>query len=153
MIVGDPRDMDHAGPDEYGAAYIFEKVGLDWCRRYTINPVATPDPYTDNNFARQVANDGGQRFIVTADFGVKIIDGNMLAVGAVSAYEQYPSGPRPGVAYVFGRDSGVWTERLRIVPADLTLSEFGIKTAVSGGIVAAREISTATATWTAAIWP
>jgi hypothetical protein len=38
---------------------------------------------------------------------------------------------------VFGRESGVWSERLRIVPPDLTLYQFGIQTAVSDGIVAA----------------
>lgn len=66
------------------------------------------------------------------------IDGNLLVVGATSAYDHYPHGSaRPGVAYVFGRDSGGWTERLRILPADLNLYQFASRTAVSGGIVAA----------------
>jgi len=63
------------------------------------------------------------------------IDENVLVLGAPTAYAA--SGARPGVAYVFARQNGVWSERIRIVPADLTLRYFGDDVAVSAGIVAA----------------
>ena len=76
--------------------------------------------------------------VFQSGFGNSVaIDGDLLAVGAPHDYDHLPFGSRPGIAYVFGRDSGVWTERLRIVPPDLTLHQFGIQTAVNDGIVAA----------------
>jgi hypothetical protein len=80
LIVGAPRDDDHAGPGEYGAAFIYEGIksvvdgDWSWHHRRTIGPISTPDPLIDNDFARHVANDGGERFIVVADFGAKVIE-------------------------------------------------------------------------------
>ena len=116
-ISGDTIVVGDAGYSAFGGAFVWTHDGIAW-----IGPdiLSGSQPGFQDNFGDSVA-----------------IDGDLLAVGAPNGYDHYPGGSRPGVAYVFGRDSGVWSERLRIVPQDLRLRQFAIRTAVSGGIVAA----------------
>ncbi len=64
------------------------------------------------------------------------IDGDVVVVGALSGYWGDNHTPRTGVAYVYGRQDGAWSQRLRIVPDDATLWQFGANVGVSGGVVA-----------------
>lgn len=64
------------------------------------------------------------------------VDGDVVVVGALAGYQGDNHTPRTGVAYVYGRQDGAWSQRLRIAPDDTTLLHFGAGVGVSGGIAA-----------------
>ncbi|MHC5112140.1 MAG: hypothetical protein ACYTHJ_19950 [Planctomycetota bacterium] len=78
LVVGAPRDPDHAGPNQFGAAFVYEGWSDDWSCVVTSGPIFTPDPFTDMNYGRHVANDYGMRMVVAGDDAVKILDGPPL---------------------------------------------------------------------------
>jgi len=98
-----------------GAAFVWEHDGTTWTGP-TILTLATPT--LQDEAGTSVA-----------------IDGDLIVVGAPSAYTGLSFGARTGAVSVYGRQGGVWSERLRIVPTDLSVLTFGDAVAVSGGIV------------------
>lgn len=64
------------------------------------------------------------------------LDGNMLVVGAPSAYrEGENNGHRTGAVYVFGHQNELWDERWRYATQESTRA-YGEQVAISGGIIA-----------------
>jgi len=116
VVVGDWNYGTTTPPYNSGAAFVWEHDGSVWTGPTTLT-LAT-STYQD-------------------EAGTSVaIDGDLIVVGAPFAYETYPHGARTGAAFVFGRQGGVWSQRLRIVPTDLSVLTFGDAVAVSGGIVA-----------------
>jgi hypothetical protein len=65
------------------------------------------------------------------------LDGKIMVMGGPSEWAEptSPSSPRPGAVHVFGRHNGPWSERLRILPSDLALANFGQSVGISRGLV------------------
>jgi hypothetical protein len=114
IVVGDQLYSGVTGP---GAVFVWEHDGATW---------TGPDLLIKEGLG--YSDSAGESVA---------IDGDLIVVGAPTAYAQTPSGERTGAAYVYGRLEGEWRERLRILPDDLSLVRFGAAAAVSAGIVAA----------------
>lgn len=71
LIVGAPKEIS-AGPNEYGAAVLFEASGSGWSYSEDFGPIFEPDPGS-MDFGRHVANDRGIRLVAAADEGLKIM--------------------------------------------------------------------------------
>jgi hypothetical protein len=117
VVVGDQFYTTSTPFYNSGAAFVWEHDGAAWTGPQILT-VGTP-----------TGQDAAGESVA--------IDGDLIVVGAPSAYAESPRGPRTGAASVYGRQGGVWSERLRIVPDDLSLLRYGTATAVSAGILAA----------------
>src|SRR5690606_36911205 len=109
------------GPDVPGAVYVFEKnADGEWVERQKLE--ATPLEGED------LSDD---------DFGTAVdIDGTMMVVGAPFGHAGEPLGTPEGVAYIFERENGVWTQRARLTDPDGAEGDgFGRQVAISGNRV------------------
>ena len=120
-IVGATND-DNTNGEGTGAAYLFHRDGGVWSRQ-----------------AKLIANDGDTQgggedgFHVGAGFGVAVAmsaDGTTVLVGANT--DDNGGVERPGAAYVFTRDNGEWTQRVKLTPDDPNkMGDFGWSVTVS----------------------
>jgi len=74
LIVGAPREAFHAGAEEYGAGFVFEGSGSNWSKVHRADPLAPPGSFDDQDFARYVANDAGERMAISADSRILILE-------------------------------------------------------------------------------
>jgi hypothetical protein len=114
VVVGSYGDDDFGGAS--GSAYVFERSGTVWTETAKLTP-----------------GDGSSG----AHFGVSAsASGDYLIIGA------HTEGPdSSGAAYVFKKESGVWTEKAKLVAGDAGIGdEFGISVGITAGsaIVGAR---------------
>jgi hypothetical protein len=109
-VVGAFRDEDPNG-DEAGSAYVFQRDDYSWAQSRKL-----------------VADDGnsGDRF------GYSVaVDGSTAVVGAPE--DEDPNGDDAGLAYVFQRQGGSWTQTRKLAPDDGDSGDrFGDSVAVSG---------------------
>ena len=104
IIIGVPYD-DYYGSNS-GSAYIFVNDGSSWTEQAKLIP---SDPIIEDKFGYSVS-----------------IGGDISAIGA------YGDDGYEGSAYVFIRDSGVWTQQEKLEPADNTSENYvGWSVAVS----------------------
>ncbi|MCB9897017.1 MAG: FG-GAP repeat protein [Planctomycetes bacterium] len=111
IAVGVPAD-DDAGNGS-GSVYLFTDADGLWVLEQKLQPL---DPQTDHAFGR-----------------VLDLEDQTLIVGAVD-----PVGPMPyaGTIYVFGHETGVWTQRAKLVsPALPGTTDFGSSLALSGSTI------------------
>jgi hypothetical protein len=96
-----------------GAAYVFACVGGAWTQQ-----------------AKLVASDGA----LADHFGWSVaLDGDTAIIGA---YEDDDNGEGSGSAYVFTRMAGVWTEQVKLLPADGAANDgFGRTVTLDGDTV------------------
>jgi hypothetical protein len=104
IIIGVPYDDDYGSNS--GSAYIFLSEGSSWTEQAKLTP---SDPIVEDKFGYSVS-----------------IGGDISAIGA------YGDDGYEGSAYVFIRDSGVWTQQEKLEPADNTSENYvGWSVAVS----------------------
>lgn len=123
VLVGTPRNDTTVGVDG-GAAYVFVRTGSTWAQQAQLLP------------------DGS-----TADarFGISVaLSGDTALVGAFR--DDLPgNNPDAGGAYVFVRESGVWTQQTRLIPSLAAANNhFGISVALDGdtALVGAPNVNT-----------
>lgn len=113
LLVGAPFDGQIAS--SAGSVYLFERTGSNW-----------------NEIAKFTASDAssGDRF------GTAVaIDGDFFVVGTP---QRNDGGPSTGAAYIFQRTAGVWSEEVRLAPAELEpLDKFGFDVAIDGSRIVA----------------
>ncbi len=118
IVLGAPYE-DHAGLQDAGAAYVFERAGTGWAQT-----------------AKLIAADG-QAF---ANFGAAVaLDGDQLLVGAD---RMDSTAAQAGVAYVFVHDGSSWSQQARLDPFDpADLQTFGNSVALDGdtALIGARQ--------------
>jgi hypothetical protein len=99
------------GASNSGAAYVWVRSGSDWVQQNRLVPRV------------------GQS---NAEFGYSVaLRGEVVLVGA---HDEDETGVDSGVAYVFARHAGAWSEQARLVPADSAEGdEFGFAVALGMG--------------------
>lgn len=108
-LVGSPRHDGPAG-ENYGSAYIFEKVGRVWTQ---VAKLTASDGADDDWFGTSVA----------------ICDD----IAAIGAYHDDDDGYHSGSAYVFEKVGSVWTEVAKLTASDGGAYDlFGFCVSVSG---------------------
>lgn len=115
-IDGDGSNNDL---QDSGAAYVFVRRGENWEQQAYLKPT---DPLTQDYFGLSVA-----------------ISGDTIVVGAVRSdfLGLSPTTPRPGVAYVFTRKDGKWSQTARLSPASGAAGdEYGYNLAIEGDLLA-----------------
>src|SRR6185436_3519478 len=106
-VIGAPDTLG-AGP-VWGTAYVFERAGATWGPATPLLHDEAAAPF--DSFGAAVA-----------------IEGDTIVIG--SAYEEIVD---VGAAYVFGRSSGIWTQRQRLLASDGSAGAyFGASVGVSG---------------------
>ncbi len=75
IVAGAPAELG-AGPNEFGAGYIYQKTGNGWNRMRVVDPIFDDDPFNDRNWGVHVANDRGRFMAVGGNDGVTIITNN-----------------------------------------------------------------------------
>ncbi|NOS99064.1 MAG: hypothetical protein HOP29_00365 [Phycisphaerales bacterium] len=113
-VVGASRE-DEGAVDGAGAAYVFVRSGGIWTMQSRLTASDLPP---EGHFGYEVA-----------------IDGDVIAVAAThsdsAAFDA-------GAVYIFERSGSVWTEQIRIIPADAASQDyFGQSLSVSNGTVVA----------------
>ncbi|MFT5051963.1 MAG: hypothetical protein ACI8QZ_003394 [Chlamydiales bacterium] len=113
IVIGAAEDSE--GTSRAGAAYIFERDGVDWVQ-----------------VAKLIASDPN----VGAEFGLSVsLSGDRAIVGAPRS-DVNGIGQDVGAAYIFERNGGAWTETKRLacaVPA--AYDRFGRSVAIDGDTV------------------
>jgi len=113
LAVG-AQGVDHAGIDDAGAAYLYERSGTQW----SLDTMLTAHDFSDRS-----------------EFGEAIsLVGDRLAVGAFD--NTHSCTPFPGASYAFARTAGTWVEQAKLtasVPG--SNDQFGVKVAVWGDTV------------------
>jgi hypothetical protein len=109
-VIGARGDEAAAG-DDAGSAYVFERGDYSWIQA-----------------AKLVADDGDPGDA----FGYSVaVDGSTAVVGAPE--DEDPNGDDAGLAYVFQRQGGSWTQTRKLAPDDGDSGDrFGDSVAVSG---------------------
>lgn len=112
-VIGSSLD-DHAGGTDGGSAYVFVRTGTSWTQQ-----------------ARLLALDGAAQ----DHFGIEVsIDGDTAVIGAHQA--DLPGGGDSGAAYVFVRQTGVWTQTAKLTASDAMANDrFGKAVAVLGDTI------------------
>jgi hypothetical protein len=108
VVVGSPYNDENALTTDAGAAYVFRREGHCYSQQAKLVAAdASPNAYLGNSVA---------------------IDGRTILAGA-------PSAGDTGAAYVFGYCHGDWTQRAKLVAADLnTYDEFGFSVALDDDV-------------------
>lgn len=107
------------GAEESGAAYVFVRNGETW---------------TQQAYLKSTDHQAGDFFGASAG-----IDGDTIAVGATRTSVLSPptASSRSGVAYVFTREGGVWSQRQRLAPSNPRNGDwFGISLDLAGDTLA-----------------
>ncbi len=118
IMVGEDNYSIPSGPSTAGRVYFFQyDSSTDLWVLNGNTPIISSEAHFSQNFGTRVAGDAAAgRAVATGD--------DNQGAGDHNAYDHYPQhSSRPGAAYMFGRDSGVWTERVRILPADARPSQ------------------------------
>jgi MYXO-CTERM domain-containing protein len=109
VVVGAPYHQAYQG-----AAYVFVKVGSKWVQQAELTV-------------------GGSGSEITMYGAAVSVDGDVAVVG--SPGDPF-SGPAPGVAYVFERSGGQWTQTAALQASDAgPQDQLGASVSVSGGMV------------------
>ncbi len=113
MVVGAPDHYrsQYNVADDYGAVYVFERIGSSWIETEKIIP---EEPFHKAHFGKTVA-----------------LDGNTLVVGAPYA----PNYNTPGTVYIYERDQAGWTLilKLRLSDGGAYADKFGWSLAIKNG--------------------
>ena len=104
VVVGAHKDDDKGA--ESGSVYVFTKPNTGWADASETVKLTASDGVADDNFG----------FSVT-------VDGDTMAVGA-------PQNDDSGSAYVFTRQTGVWSQVAKLTASDRADDNFGISVAV-----------------------
>lgn len=107
-VVGAPQ----AGPNQTGAAYVFNRVESNWANAVKLVPA---DAVIGDRFGDSVA-----------------IDGDVMVVGAPQVYPI----AKPGYAVVFRYKDSAWTEvETLTAPFPMNYDQFGLDVAISGNLI------------------
>lgn len=119
-IGGDP--LDSSAPVS-GAAFVFARAGATWTQQAYIKASNTGE---QDAFGVSLALSGnGDTLVVGAD-------GEDSAAQVIGGDGADDSAPDAGAAYVFARDSALWSQQAYLKPSDALASDhFGRKVAIS----------------------
>lgn len=99
-----------------GAAYVYVRSGAGWVKQAYLK-AADADAYSYFG-------------------GALAVSGDTIVVGAVRTHPLGDGTPRTGVAYVFVRKNGVWSQQARLVPPDSAAGDlFGYYMAIQGDTI------------------
>ena len=111
IVVGAHQDDDSG--DDSGSAYVFARDSSMWSQK-----------------AKLTASDGAEN----DEFGISVaVHDDTIVVGA---HQDDDSGDDSGSAYVFARDSSMWSQKAKLTASDAaTGDEFGISVALHGDTI------------------
>ncbi|MFG0317191.1 MAG: FG-GAP repeat protein, partial [Planctomycetota bacterium JB042] len=111
VIVGGTPNHTHGGVKS-GAAYVWEKVGVNWT---PIGEIRNTGAAASDRFGWSVDTDGARILV-----GATLVDGNS---------------PNSGAAFVFEKVGGLWTQTAQLVAADgMSGDDFGYSVAIDGDV-------------------